>query len=216
MIIVGGVALAVWGFFNLYPQLQTLESGDKVYPAENLWTYGFGVTNGTQVSYNVYHASLGHNVTVSYTVVDIDSNNGTWKIAVEVTDGEVKENAYAITTESILPVGGSEIVGDLGRFAVATKMPVAEFMIGLKDQPLEVGASWQMAFLAPDNTYTRSKIVKKEDTDGQEVYVLSYGPEKTPSFTWIAKNYPVPVRDEYNEPFSGKIISVYELVEYKK
>ena len=217
MIIVGAMALIFWGIFNLYPILQTPERSDaKVYPTDKLWTFGFGIGKGTQVTYNVYHASLAQNVTASYKVVDTDGSNGTWKIAVEVTDGEVKENVHANTTETILSVSSSEIVGELDRFAVATKMPAAEFLIGLRDQPLTVGASWQMAFLAPDNTYTRSSIVNKQDVNGQEVYVLRYGPEKTPSFIWIARNYPIPVRDEYKDPLSGEIISVYELIEYKK
>jgi len=217
MIIVGGVALVFWGLFNLYPQLQTPETSNaKTYPADKLWTYGFGIGKGSYISYNVYHMSLGLNVTVSYTVVDTGTSNGIWKVAIEVTDGEVRESAYAMTAESILPVGGSEIVGELDRFAVATKMPIAEFLIGLRDQPLVVGASWQMAFLAPDNTYTRSNIVKKQDADGYEVYVLKYGPEKTPSFAWFAKDYPLPLRDEYKDPLSGVIISVFELVEYKQ
>ena len=215
MIIVAAIAVVFWGVFNIYLQLQVPEtSKPKVYPAENLWMYGFGVGNGTHAVYNVYHTSIGHNVTVSYTVVDADSRNGTWKVSIEVTDGEEKENAYAITAESILPVGGSPIVGKLDKFAAATKMPVAEFMIGLKDQPLVVGASWQMAFLSPDNTYTRSYIAQKQEVNGEEVYVLKYGPENTPSFTWISKNYPIPLRDEYKDPISGQIISVYELVEY--
>ena len=196
MIIVAAIAVVFWGVFNIYPQLQVPEtSKPKVYPAEN-------------------HTSIGHNVTVSYTVVDADSRNGTWKVSIEVTDGEEKENAYAITAESILPVGGSPIVGKLDKFAAATKMPVAEFMIGLKDQPLVVGASWQMAFLSPDNTYTRSYIAQKQEVNGEEVYVLKYGPENTPSFTRISKNYPIPLRDEYKDPISGQIISVYALVEY--
>lgn len=217
MILVGAGALAFWGIFNLYPQLQATEnSGFGDYPADKLWTYGSGITEGTQAKYNVYHAILDKNVTVSYIVLDTDQANGMWKVAVEVTDGQMKESAYAFTAQSILPVSGSDFVGELDKFAVATKMPVADFLNGLHDQPLVIGGKWQMAFLAPDNTYTRSNIVKAEKMNGEEVFVLKYGPEKVPSFAWIAKNYPIPLKDEYKDPLSGEIISVHELLEYKQ
>lgn len=216
IMIIGGIALAVWGAFNLYPQLQSTENNDfNKYPDADHWSYGLDVKNGTKAIYNVYHVSLERNVTVSYTVVDTNVSEDTWRVAIEASDGEVRENAYAITRESILPVGGSQIVGELDRFEVATKMPVAEFMMGLKDQPLAVGARWQMAFLAPDNTYTRSYIVEKQSVNGNDIYVLKYGPEKTPSYAWVSKQYPIPLRDEYREPLSGEIISVYELIEYE-
>jgi len=218
IIFLASVALVIWGIFNLYPQLtQTTERTNvRDLPEDKLWTYGFGVGEGTQAVYNVYHVGLGHNVTVSFTVVDVNSKDGNWKISVEVTSGKVKEKAYAITKKSILPVSGSQILGELESFAIATRMPVAEFIVGLKDQPLVVGANWGMAFLSPDNTYTWSSIVKKQDLDGHEVYVLSYGSEKASSLAWIAKNYPIPLRDEYKDPLSGEIISIYELVEYRR
>ena len=109
----------------------------------------------------MYHAALGQNVTVSYTVVDTGGLNGIWKIAVDAKAGDVEENAYDITTKSILPVGGSKIIGEIDRLEVATKMPVAEFLMGITDQPLVVGASWHMEFLTPDNTFTRSSIIKQ-------------------------------------------------------
>ncbi|MEM3083981.1 MAG: hypothetical protein QXU32_05500 [Nitrososphaerales archaeon] len=216
MIIVAAIAIVLWGVFNLYPKLQPLETKPRVYPQEVLWTYGFGIGEGSHVVYDAYHTSIGHNVTVSYTVIDTENEDGTWKVAVEITNGKDSEAAYVFTAGSILPVSGSRLVGNLEKFEVATKMPVAEFLMGLEDQPLVVGASWQMAFLSPDNTYTRASIVENKELDGQDVYVLKYGPEKNPSFTLIAKNYPIPLRDEYIDPLSGEIISIYRLVAYEK
>lgn len=216
MIAVAAIAIAIWAAFNLYPQLQAPQpNAPQIYPQESLWTYSADILEGTNAVYNVYHISIGHNVTVSYTVTDVNRENGTWAVSIEVTDGEEKESAYAITKGSMLPVGGSQIVGDLEKFGAATKMPIAEFMAGLEDQPLVVGASWQMAFLAPDNTYTRSYIAEKREVKGQEVFVLKYGPENSPSFAWVAKNYPIPLHDEYTDPLSGEIISIHELVKYE-
>lgn len=218
IIFLASAALSIWAIFNLYPQLtQTTERTNvRDLPEDRLWTYGFGVGEGTRVVYTVHHAALANNVTVSFTVVDINNKDGNWKVSVEVTGGKVKEKAYAITKKSILPVSGSQIRGELESFVIATRMPVAEFIVGLKDQPLVVGANWGIAFLTPDNMYTWSSIVKKQDVNGQEVYVLRYGPEKMSSIAWIAKNYPIPLRDEYKDPLSGEIISIYELVEYTR
>lgn len=214
LIAVAAIALVVWGVINLYPLLQTPETDTRVYHADDLWTYGLGIGEGTQAVYNVYHAALERNVTVSYTVVE-KHEDGTWMVSIEATDGEVKESAYAITKENIFPVSGSQLSGKIDRFAVAVKMPVVDFLMGLEDQPLIIGERWQMAFLAPDNTYTWSVVLKKEDVNGQEAFVIRYGPEIMPSYTWIAKEYPIPIRDEYNDPLFDETVSIYELIEYR-
>lgn len=218
MVFIASVALVAWGVFNLYPQLMQTEEGSEFrsLPPEKLWTYGLGIEEGARVVYSVYHVTLVKNITASFSVVDTDAEDGRWKILVEVNDGEMSEKAYVLTRKSILPTSGSQILGELRTFAIATRMPIAEFIVDMMDQPLVVGANWEMAFLSPRNSYTWSSIVGKEDVDGKEAYVLRYGPEKMYSLAWIVEDYSVPLRDEYKDPLSGEIISVYELIEYKK